>query len=98
VSADPILFEGASTEATIRESGEVVYKGEIPPEVEPLSCPGLFLRSSATTVRPETTTEDGAPATYLRDWHYTYIAASNEDLSAALKQLYGRLDSQSELR
>lgn len=36
----PIIFSGADTEVIIRESGEALYKGEVPPEVPPLSVPG----------------------------------------------------------
>jgi hypothetical protein len=90
----PIVFEGANTEVIIRESGEVVYRDEIPPEVEPLNAPGLFLSASHTTVNPGTTDEEGTAVTYQRNWHFTYIAASNEDLAAALPLLYERLKTQ----
>jgi hypothetical protein len=89
----PIVFEGANTEVIIRESGEVVYRDEIPPEVEPLKAPGLFLRASQTTVNPGTTDEEGSPLTYVRNWAHTYVAASNEDVQACLAQLHQRLSN-----
>ena len=77
----------------IYESGEATYKDEVPPEIPPLSVAGLYLRSSLTTVHPQSRTEEGAPTTYVRNWAYTYIAASNEDVAAALSQFYQRLKS-----
>ena len=86
-----LRFQGASTEAVIRETGEVTYQGEIPPEVPPLGAAGLSLRSSSTTVSPAAKTDDGSPTAFSRTWNHTYCALSNEDVQAALPQLYQRL-------
>ncbi len=93
---NPLIFEGAGAEVVIREIGEVVYHGEVPPEVQPLSAPGLHLTSSRDYLHPASTTEDGTPATYVRNWSFTYIAASNAEVTAALAQFYQRLKGQPE--
>jgi hypothetical protein len=85
------VFEGAPTEATVREHGETVYSGDVPPEVQSLSAAGLYLRSNSTTVEPASRAEDGTPSTFRRAWSFSYVAARNEDISAALALLYDRL-------
>ncbi len=85
------VFEGAPTEATVREHGETVYSGDVPLEVQPLSAAGLYLRSHSTTVEPAGRAEDGTPSTFRRSWSFSYVAAGNEDISAALALLYDRL-------
>jgi hypothetical protein len=91
---NPIIFKGGNAPAVIRENGRTVYKDEVPPEVPPLAVGGLYLRSTLTTVRPESTSDEGDAVHYVRRWSYTYIAKSNAELTAALPLLYERLKQQ----
>jgi hypothetical protein len=88
-----VAFRGGDTPAFVRENGETAYRDSVPPEVPPLASAALFLTGAITSVEPSGFAEDGAPAGYVRRWSYTYTAVSNEDVSAALPELYNRLSS-----
>jgi len=83
---EPILFEGAQRASTIVEDGYEVQADEAPPVHEGLSDTSIVLINRSTSVRPWSHDSEGKPGAYIRTWNYTYIAASNEDLVAAMGQ------------
>jgi len=90
---NPTIFIGGNTPAVIRENGRTVYKDEVPPEVAPLAAGGLYLRSSLTTVRPESASDEGDAVHFVRRWSYVYFAKSNADVAAVINLLHQRLNT-----
>jgi hypothetical protein len=71
----PIIFKGAQTKTIVREVGQSVFKGEIPPAHPPIDDSRLTLVSQITTVQPKDRSTESEPLTFVRNWSYTYWSA-----------------------
>jgi len=68
----PVIFKGAQGKTVIRETGQAIYKGGIPPFHQPIDDSRLILVSQIITLQVKDKTTESNPISFIRSWSYTY--------------------------